>query len=54
MNLNDEITALNKLLVKYGEKNKHLPLVKNTNDAKRVLNLFAGIIWDTNKNTLDC
>jgi len=43
MNLNDEIAALNSLLVRYGEHKKKLSSVNSPYDAKRALKQFAGM-----------
>ncbi|KII75326.1 DUF6966 domain-containing protein [Vibrio renipiscarius] len=43
MILNDEISALNCILIKYREKKYKLPTVHDGNDATRVLQKFAGM-----------
>ncbi len=43
MILNDEISALNCILIKYREGKYKLPTVHNQNDAIRVLQKFGGM-----------
>jgi hypothetical protein len=43
MTLNDEIHALNNVLIKYGEGRWKLPTVHSRNDVTHVLQMFGGM-----------
>ncbi len=43
MTLNDEIQALNRTLVQYGEKKRKLASVYSVSDANRILSMFGGM-----------
>jgi hypothetical protein len=43
MSLNNEIKAINKVLIKYGETKWKLPPVNSRKDASRVLSMFGGM-----------
>lgn len=43
MTLNDEIQALNNILMKYGEAKLKLPLVHSHHDVTRILKVFDGM-----------